>query len=490
MSEAAEDRILKLAVPAEAHMAPMVCQFVRQAAIRYGLEEASGQRLELIIEEGFMEAVKHGFDPGEEGELEISLLKRPGKLVVRIEDQGLPLDLRRLASSLETGLGWKLLHGFADEVRFFNLGKQGKRLEIAIRIAMEGAAELHAGDRVAEEAKVPKAPEDEELTIRLMERDEADLLSRCVYRSFGYSYTGEYIYYPERIQELMDGGLLRSCIAVNPSGEIVGHLGLAFVEKESRVGETCTAAVDPRYRGRSLFKHMKQHLAEHARQTGLYGLYSESVTIHPYTQKGNIAIGAKETGFLFGYTPASLEFHKLDRKRQADRQTVVLYYLRTNEEAPRDMYVPARYREIVGEIMDGLELARTAREEMSAGPVGAARIDIRMRPNWGHGFLSLLDYGEDDVEMVRTTLEDMKLRQLACIYLDLPLADPLTASRAERFRELGFFFAGIIPEYTSRGDVLRLQYLNNVAFDPDSVQVYSDFGKRLFEFALSEMPRP
>jgi serine/threonine-protein kinase RsbW len=48
---------------------------------------------------------------------------------------------------------------------------------------------------------------------------------------------------------------------------------------------------------------------------------------------------------------------------------------------------------------------------------------------------------------------------------------------------LGFFFSGIIPEMFD-GDVLRLQYLNNVEIDPKDISIASDFGKGLLDYVL------
>jgi len=48
---------------------------------------------------------------------------------------------------------------------------------------------------------------------------------------------------------------------------------------------------------------------------------------------------------------------------------------------------------------------------------------------------------------------------------------------------LGFFFAGIVPEFDN-GDFMRLQYLNNVKIDPSKTVIVSDFGKYLFEYIL------
>jgi serine/threonine-protein kinase RsbW len=48
---------------------------------------------------------------------------------------------------------------------------------------------------------------------------------------------------------------------------------------------------------------------------------------------------------------------------------------------------------------------------------------------------------------------------------------------------LGFFFSGVIPEM-SQGDMLRLQYLNNVDMDLENIQVASDFGKELLDYVI------
>lgn len=60
----------------------------------------------------------------------------------------------------------------------------------------------------------------------------------------------------------------------------------------------------------------------------------------------------------------------------------------------------------------------------------------------------------------------------------------------QRFEELGFFFAGILPRPTkldepegvNSSDLLRLQYLNGPRIDYDRLQIYGDFGKELVQY--------
>ena len=74
---------------------------------------------------------------------------------------------------------------------------------------------------------------------------------------------------------------------------------------------------------------------------------------------------------------------------------------------------------------------------------------------------------------------------MGCIYVDLPLSHPASCDAGDSLEELGFFFGCIIPE-AREGDVLRLQYLNNVEIIPNDVHTASDFGRELLETIFQE----
>jgi len=49
-----------------------------------------------------------------------------------------------------------------------------------------------------------------------------------------------------------------------------------------------------------------------------------------------------------------------------------------------------------------------------------------------------------------------------------------------------FFFGGILPELRN-GDVLRLQYLNNVEIMKNDIKTASDFGSKLLNYVIEDM---
>lgn len=55
---------------------------------------------------------------------------------------------------------------------------------------------------------------------------------------------------------------------------------------------------------------------------------------------------------------------------------------------------------------------------------------------------------------------------------------------APQLEDLGFSFCGVYPEMVESGDLLRLQYLNNVAIDPAKIIVVTDMGRALLDYVV------
>jgi len=311
-------------------------------------------------------------------------------------------------------------------------------------------------------------------------------LARCLYRCYGYSYDSDYMYDVGKVAELQRSGLLHSCVAVTPPGEVVGHLALNFRQAGDRVGEAAQAIVDPRYRGHGLFEKMKQFLMEQMRGRGLYGIYSEAVTLHPYSQKGNLAVGAHETGLLLGYIPATVSYKNI-KDLQKQRQAVALFFVKLNDVPEPTVWLPAHHAGMIRRVylhnrLSRKESAPPARENRAVLPA-RSRLDVRVRTDHNSAFLLVREFGQDLVRLVRFRQRELFGQRLDCIYLDLPLGEPGVVEFCGPLEALGFFFGGIIPEYFE-GDVLRLQCLNNLAIDARQIQLASDFGKELLAYVI------
>jgi len=324
----------------------------------------------------------------------------------------------------------------------------------------------------------------------MMHPEESFELSRCVYRSYGYSYDWDYIYYPDRIRELQEQGLMISCVAVTPEGEIVGHLAITLEHPDSRAGESGQAVVDPRFRGHHLFPKMKTFMAEWAAGAGMYGLYSEATAVHPYSQRGNLHLGARETGFLLGYIPASVSYKQIGEGGEGRRGSVALFYMRVRDEPEREIYPPASYLEAVRRVVEHNGLRRVM-GEASDPTLQHSLMSVEVRQDHNLAFVRVDEPGADLEELVRSHLRDLSLHRVDCVYVDLPLSHPATAGAAAGLENLGGFFGGIIPEaHPGGGDVLRLQYLNNIEIQAGDVSTASDFGEELLGMIFRQNTLP
>ncbi len=479
-----EESVARVTVVANAGFLAPLIDFVRQTTGRLGLEDYAAEHLARAVEAVCRNVIEHAFGPGEEGRYDVHVLRRAGQVVIAVEDQGLPFDYASLQEG-DTVMPDMLHRSFADGVRFVNLGRRGNRVELVKRLPHADVRESLPEDEHYRIVRAPSAPEDVPLEIRMMQPEESFELSRCVYRSYGYSYDWDYIYYPDRIRELQERGLMRSCVAVTPEGEFVGHLAVTIEHPDSVVGEAGQAVVDPRYRGHHLFPKMKTFMAEKARDGGMYGLYSEATAVHPYSQRGNLELGAAETGFLLGYIPASVSYKEIGEDRDGRRGSVALFYLRTIPEPERSVYPPAAYHREIQRVIEHNGLRREIENDIGRRLPAFSRMSVDVRRDHNLAFARVEEPGSDLTELVGQRLRELRLHHVDCVYLDLPLSHPATA-RAE-LEELGLFFGGIIPEaHPMGGDTLRLQYLNNVEIERGDVSTASDFGRELLDLILGQ----
>lgn len=480
-----EQQVARITLVAKVEFLPAVASFVREISTKLGLSGNDIEQLELVVEEACLNVIEHAFDPGEQGSFDVVILRKPGQVVVAVEDQGLPFDFRKFDVEKESGLGIILMKAFADEIHFLNLGRRGKRVELVKNLPYKDVEAYISEEEKDRALPLSPVPEDIQLTIRLMRPDDSVDLSRCVYRCYGYTYANGDVYFPDRVREFLESGLLISHVALSPDDEVIGHLAIRKEHPDARIGERGQAVVDPRYRGHGLLNKLISASVEHAKGMGMYGTYSEAVTVHAYSQKAALSIGARETGVLLGFTPATMLFKKIREGNRQQRQVAVLLYTRLNEEPQRDVYPPFHHQAIIRSIYERNNFRRNI---ISAPDVKdqfdiptSSQVDVRVQADASRAFMLIAQYGADLEGLVKFRLRELCLRRIDCIYIDLPLSHPATPKFCASLEMLGFFFAGVIPEMLG-GDVLRLQYLNNVDVDLKNVQIESDFGKELLDY--------
>src|SRR5262249_57720896 len=100
----------------------------------------------------------------------------------------------------------------------------------------------------------------EPVTVRAMTADDPVAVARCTYAVYGYSVPDEYLYVPDRMREMLAGGLLEVCVGATAGGEIVSCLTREVAQAGAPVGYLGEGMVDPRFRGHPLLEQMLRFL--------------------------------------------------------------------------------------------------------------------------------------------------------------------------------------------------------------------------------------
>ncbi len=483
-----ETQIARLTVLADTRYFDAVTDTVADVAKAQGLSEEAARKLDEVLLEVLRKVLEYGYEGDTTQSVDIILSRRAHSLVVAVEDKGLPFVYLKLEKGNDPRFSSFLSVGYADQVHFVNLGTSGNRVELIRDLPAADIRDQLDPEENQAAIKAEEAHPEESLTIRMVRPDEAVELARLVYRCYGYTYPNEFMYYPEQAEARLKSGLMKSCGAYNSRNDMVGHLALSFNRTDAKVAESGIAVVDPRYRGHKLFERMKQYLREYAAQNQIIGFYSEAVTVHPYSQKGSLALGGHEVGFLLAYSPGTVSFHGISNQEKPRRQSVALMYTPVLDSAPASVYLPEVYHPIVKNIYDACGMKREMGMESDtrgSGLPAIGRLNVYLRPDHNQALLVVETPGENTLHEVRFHLKQLILHHVDCIYVDLPIWRVESGSLATGLRNLGFFFGGIIPELRG-GDVLRLQYLNNVEVAPEDIAVASDFGRALLDMILQD----
>jgi anti-sigma regulatory factor (Ser/Thr protein kinase) len=479
------ETLISLRAKADIKMLPTVIETVRKVTHEYGMPDNFARDLELASEEACHNVIEHAYEIDEDGYYYLEIRREPGRFVVTVKDQGIPFNLKLLKEEKPHDLGIKLMRAMTDEVNSHYLGKEGKIVELVKYLPSKNVESSGSLDNLTTDETEPVEPES--VSLRLMRPDETVALARCIYKVYGYSYPHEDIYYPKKFASLIDSGLVKSCVAVTDGGEVVGHLGIFLETPEDKVGESALAAVDPRYRGQGLFPRMKKLMMEEAGRHNLLGLYSRAVTAHIASQKSNVKMGSKLTGFIIAHSPPTAIFKKMETEEDSYRRSVALFYVPVAADIEKKVYIPQKHAEIMEKIYSHLELERDLSYPLSLKvPLDSqSQIYSHLIPEMGSVFLRVGQFGVNFIDELRLHIQDMLMKGVELIVLDLPLEDPATALLCPKIEELGFFFSGVMPEFLN-GDAITLQYLNNVSFDPSKVAVYSDFGEEIFSYVVEQ----
>ncbi len=351
----------ELTVAAHKRFAGVFRELVRQVAAPAALPEKQIRRLEMAVEEAYMNAVAHAYEPGFPGPVSLSAGFDGTRLRICIRDQGIPFDasLEPVRLSPESGedsaasRGLQLIRNIADEVQWISLGPEGKELRLIFYID---------NDRSGSCVKTPQAqiqggdapqPAEQAYTVRRFQPEDGIGVARCAYDAYGYSYPSSDLYTPWRLVELNESGALISMVAVSDlTREVVGHCSVqrCYLGATAEMGQ---AVVKIAHRGGSLTGRIVKGLEKEAIREGLHCLVNHQVSSHPASQILANRAGFRSCALALGAMPASMDFKKLTG-RVPQRESCVVSMKLIAPPAPGVVCAPSRHGDMVSAIYESM----------------------------------------------------------------------------------------------------------------------------------------
>ena len=449
----------------------------------------------VAVEEAITNVVKHAFLPDEDAAFDVICELTPVEFKVIIKDKGLPFDPSQVADfsaekSLDgdeqVGLGFRLMKGSVDQLSFHNMGYGGKEVHL-VKFVDQKHVEKYFLKSEMEAFEQPKYKSKKErvaipFNVELLQKKQAIEISQCAYRTYGYTYIMENIYYPERLIEMSKSAELISAVAVSDKNdEVMGHCALECFGRKKDIPELGIAFTKPKFRGQGCMTKLTEFLDKQAVEKGIKGMFAKGVTTHPYSQKTLMRAGFKDCAILIGLSPSKI-FEGMN-EQGAQRETLVLSYFKLIDQDV-NVFSTEKHKNIIEKIYHNAQVdARikiSDKSDMGSKEMVQSDVEIEVKDSLNFANIYINDCGENIKLEIRQRLRELCQKKIETINLYLDLCDENSVNYVEDIEDLGFFFAGVFPN--DKKQYLVLQYLNNVPIDYKRIVLVSDFAKELGEY--------
>lgn len=319
---------------------------------------------------------------------------------------------------------------------------------------------------------------------RLKPADLPQLID-CVRRCYGESYPNKVMYDINQLEEIIENKLMHSVVAKLGSGQIIGHCALTFDGTHNVSPEAGKMMVDPNFRGQHIAEIMAKERIEIAQELSLPGFWTECVTNHPYSQHEMITFNAKETGLFIGDTPATISMKGLENHPDT-RMSLLAFYLQLNDR-PHTIFMPAQHAEHAKSLVQDLNIQRNIVSSNIAAS-GTTTFHTVINSNIQTANIAIDRIGSDLVAAVKYELTKLEALNLASIYLDIPIEQEAAAHAYLELESIGFFWGSWMPNFSTKGDMLRLQKIYQPV-DVETIVCAREQGYNIKKFVLAEWER-
>lgn len=442
----------ELKISPQPEMISIALQAAGAYAGQYINDKREISRLSLALEEAIANVLNYSLTDSVQS-ITVRGEAVDGELRLSVLDFGLPGNYEELLTD-EDALGLTIMHASVDQVNVKNLGKGGRCQEL-IKYYVDRPDYSHKEETTGA-APVTKVTDFEIMPMR--SKQDALMVGRGLYAEYGFSYGKDMAYYPELLYAATRKGQLYSAVAIDKAtGKTVGHIAAWEWSDIPGIWESGMAVTDAACRGTGVFGKLLEHIIHYVETQTDGALHlGVAVTSHPYSQKGAYHYGSRPFGFNFnahGADALASTFKSKDELTNERDTTVYMGWILDHER--KTVYAVPEIKEILEGRYEAVGAERDiVTDEMSA-EVETTVTELHYKPQWQHARICCFTIGRDFAEQLHRDMLTAKRSGAVVVELCLSMDKPGVSEAYKAAKDMGFFFAGVLPG-SKQGDILLL----------------------------------
>ncbi|MDZ7716769.1 MAG: GNAT family N-acetyltransferase [Balneolaceae bacterium] len=480
---------VKLSISTDVKILGPLCDFTYSWSLSNGLTEKQATHFTVAVSELVTDIILFAYPNKSQAQFEIEYKDKLRNVEIIVQEVGEPFDPDRHRYNPEMavsdgdfeGAGLRLIRRFCDNFLFINKGKEGKEFHLSKEKVIHDIDELIEQSRKEKPnepkpADLKKAIPEKEFTYKQVTPSDAEDIAKLIYRTYGYTYSKEDLYFPKKIEQTLVGKEKLGIICRSPKGKAAGYFAI-LKKTDSNIGEVGEAVVSPNYRKRGIMSKMMEHLIEIAKSNKLAGIFGKAVTLHPVSQKVNHKYGFKTTALMLADSK-NIKYKGFNEE-YPQPISVVIDFLPIGPTKEKTVYLPSKYKKLLLETYKELDIQVKPKDPKSVKLAKKSDIELEINFDDLKALIVIKKYGSDFYSVLAEMLKSLDEQEnLNVIYLDLPLENPSTPQQFKVVEKMGFIYSGLAPLFHQENDFLRLQKLM-IPMDLNLIEAFSEFGKKV-----------
>ncbi len=432
-------------------------------------------------------AILHVINESHSGYLQKSsvhfkIKKAEDQLILEIHNKGCPVFFEKITD-------WENIKTNVEDIYYENLGREGQVVSIVSRLMSQTTkCNLSKINFSFPNYKI------NEIAIRPLKVGEGNRLTQLFYDVYQYNYINEFVYFPEKIDQMILNENLLSIVGVLPDGKIAGNVSLLKVNESPPIWEAALGLVNPQIKSSGLFSNIFDQIMKITKQVSMDYCIFDFVTNHDYSQKMiekyNYCKMSIHIGSQISQTQAQLKSLGIGEDPQnVDRYSMLLAIIPFTEHPfGAETALPIKLGEMLEFLLEPLGIHWIPSPRFfPLNKTGHFKTELQSVQK--SVIYKLIDPGVQALENIVKDWRYLIKSGYHYAAVEMPLNCPGVGQAYDYLSRHGFFISGFVPFQNSNVLGFRLQSIGPAKIDFDQIVLSSPTSKKLLNIIREDYER-